>query len=219
MMPTVAEAPRIARIDELPAIAVAGVNWRPVRRELDVRAFGVNAYTADAGELLIEEHDETGDGAGGHEEMYVVVSGHARFTIDGADHDAPAGTLVFLPDAASRRSAVAVADGTAALVVGGRPGEAYSVSAWETMFVGLAAVEAGDPGRAADLMAGELDRHPGNAGVLYNTACFEALAGRRDAALEHLRAAAEIDPAKVRRWAADDRDLDSIRDAPGFPGR
>jgi hypothetical protein len=208
---------RIARIADLPAIRVEGVTWRPVRRELDVRAFGVNAYTADAGALLIEEHDETGDGAGGHEEMYVVVAGHARFTIDGAEHDAPAGTLVFLPDAASRRTAVAVADGTVALVVGGRPGQPYAVSPWEPMFVALAASEAGDPGAAADQMAGVIERYPGNPAVLYNAACFEALAGRRDAALEHLRAAAEIDGDKVRGWAAGDRDLDSLRDDPAFP--
>lgn len=124
--------------------------------------------------------------------------------------------MVFLPDAASRRTAVAVADGTVALVVGGRPGEAYTVSPWETMFVGLAAVEAGDPGRAADLMAGATGEYPGNVAVVYNTACFEALAGRREEALEHLRAAAEIDAEKVRRWAADDTDLDSLRDDPRF---
>jgi hypothetical protein len=217
MMPTVPEPPRISSIEELPSIAVAGVNWRPVRRELDVRAFGVNAYTADAGELLIEDHDETGDGAGGHEELYVVVSGRARFTIDGAEHDAPAGTLVFLPDAASQRSAVAVDDGTSALAVGGRPGAPYTVSAWETMFVGLAAVEAGDPGKAADLMTGVIDQYPGNVSVRYNAACFEALAGRRSEALAHLREAAAIDADKVRRWAADDRDLDSLRDDPAFP--
>lgn len=216
MMIGVPEPPRITRIEDLPPIPVARVNWRPVRRELDVRAFGMNAYTADAGELLIEEHDETGDGAGRHEEMYVVVAGHARFTVDGADHDAPAGTIVFLPDAASRRTAVAVVDGTAALVVGGRPGEAYAVSPWETMFVGLAAVQDGDPEGAADLMEGAIGDHPNNVAVLYNTACFEALAGRREAALEHLRQAAAIDADKVRRWAADDRDLDSLRDAPDF---
>jgi len=212
------EAPRIARIDELPAIPVAGVTWRPVRRELDVRAFGVNAYTADAGALLIEEHDEAGEGgAGRHEELYVVVSGHARFTIDGADHDAPAGTLVFVPDRASKRNAVAVADGTTALVVGGRVGEAYTVSAWEPMFEALALSEAGDPAAAADLMRAALDAYPGNAAVLYNTACFEALAVRRDAAMAHLLEAAERDRESVLRWSAGDSDLDSLRDDPSFP--
>jgi hypothetical protein len=217
MMPTVPEAPRITRIDDLPAVRVAGVTWRPVRRELDVRAFGVNAYTADAGALLIEEHDETGAGAGGHEELYIVVSGHARFTIDGAEHDAPAGTLVFLPDPTSRRAAVALVDGTTAIVVGGRPGEPYSVSPWEPTFAALAASEAGDPAAAADLMAGVIAEYPGNRSVLYNAACLEALAGRREAALGHLREAAALDPDKVRRWAAGDRDLDSVRDSPEFP--
>ena len=109
MMAVVAEPPRITRIEDLPAdLGAAGVGYRLVRRALGVQAFGVNAFTADAGEQLIEEHDETGSGAGTHEELYVVIAGHARFTIDGAEHDAAAGTLVFLPDPASRRSAIAV---------------------------------------------------------------------------------------------------------------
>jgi hypothetical protein len=66
-------------------------------------------------------------------------------------------------------------------------------------------------------MAEALAEHPGQAGVLYNLACFEALAGRREAALEHLRAAAELAPDEVGRWAAGDEDLDSVRDDPGFP--
>ena len=68
-------AARVARIDELERIDVAGVHWRPIRRRLGVQAFGINGYSADAGELLIEEHDETGAGAGAHEELYVVVTG------------------------------------------------------------------------------------------------------------------------------------------------
>src|SRR4051812_2745591 len=126
------EAPRIRRIDEIPAIDAGGVGYRLVRRELGIEAFGVNAFTADAGVHLIEDHDEaSGQGAGGHQELYVVIAGRARFTIDGADHDAPAGTLVFIPDPRSRRSAVAVEDGTMAMAVGGRPGQPYEMSPWE----------------------------------------------------------------------------------------
>ena len=113
------EAPRIKRIEDIPPRPPAGVGYRLVRRELGIRAFGANAFTADAGVQLIEDHDETGSGAGGHEELYVVIAGHARFTIDGAEHDAPAGTLVFIPDPTSRRTATALVDGTAALAVGG----------------------------------------------------------------------------------------------------
>jgi hypothetical protein len=47
---------------------------------------------------------------------YVVLSGRARFTLDGVALDAPAGTLVFLPDPATRRHAVAEQAGAALAV-------------------------------------------------------------------------------------------------------
>jgi len=215
-MAVVAEPPRITRIEDIPAIEGGGVGYRFVRRALGVRAFGVNAFTAGAGEQLIEEHDETGSGAGRHEELYVVIAGHARFTIDGGEHDAAAGTLVFVPDPESRRSAIAVSDGTMALVVGATPGEPYSVSPWESWFVAKGLADGGDLDAAADLMAEALAEHPGNPAVLYNAACFESLAGRREAALEHLAAAVEGEP-KMRKWAAEDVDFDPIRDDPAFP--
>jgi hypothetical protein len=105
-----------------------------VRRYFDVQAFGVNAATGDAGDVVIEEHDERDDseyGTEGHEELFAVMSGHAVFTIDGAEVDAPAGTLVFVRDPALNRAARATADGTAILAVGARPGVAYAVSRWE----------------------------------------------------------------------------------------
>jgi tetratricopeptide (TPR) repeat protein len=210
------EAPRITRIEDIPAIEGGGVGYRFVRRTLGVQAFGVNAFTAGAGEQLIEEHDETGSGAGRHEELYVVIAGHARFTIDGAEHDVAAGGLVFVPDPESRRSAVAVADGTVALVVGGRVGEPYAISPWENWFVAKALADGGDPNAAADLMDEAIAEHPDNPAVLYNAACFESLAGRREAAIAHLTAALERDP-KMRAWAAEDVDFDPIRDDPAFP--
>src|SRR5690242_9414062 len=113
---------RVAHLDELEAIHVAGVNWLPVRRALGITGFGVNAYSANRGERLIEEHDESGGGAGRHEELYVILSGHATFSVDAKEIDAPSGTLVFVPEPTSKRGATAVADGTRALVVGGREG-------------------------------------------------------------------------------------------------
>jgi quercetin dioxygenase-like cupin family protein len=211
------EAPRIARIEDIPALPAAGVSYRLVRRALGVRAFGVNAFTADAGELLIEPHDEMSANAARHEELYVVVSGQATFTIDGAEHDAPAGTLVFVPDPESRREATAVADGTTALAIGGRAGQAYEVSPWESAFAAQALVNEGDADGAADLMEEAIAQHPGHAGVLYNAACFAALAGRREAAMTRLLEAAEIDRERVTKWAAEDEDLDSLRDDPSFP--
>src|SRR3712207_1711218 len=98
---------RVVHIDDLPGLNEESIDaeWRPVRHHLGVSAFGTNAYVAtEAGEVVIEDHDETDYG---HEELYVVLRGRAEFTLDGETVDARAGTLVFLPDPATRRVAVA----------------------------------------------------------------------------------------------------------------
>jgi hypothetical protein len=43
-----------------------------VRRELDVHAFGVNAFRAVGEGNVIGEHDEVGIGSSSQEELYVV---------------------------------------------------------------------------------------------------------------------------------------------------
>jgi hypothetical protein len=126
---------RIARVEEVPALASDLVEgeWRPVRYHFGITAFGCNAYVArEAGELIVEEHEE---GEDGHEELYVVLAGVARFTLDGAEQDAPAGTLVFCERPAVRK-AVAVEPGTTVLAVGGFPGRAFEVSRWESSRTG-----------------------------------------------------------------------------------
>lgn len=207
---------KLARIDEIEAIPVAGgeLHWRPVRRTLGIEAFGINAYTANAGELVVEEHDELGAGAGHHEELYVVITGRATFTVDGESFDAPVGTLVFLDDPAERRGARAEEDRTTVLAIGGARGEAYRVSPWEFVFASAPAWEAKRYDEAKAMMLEGLELHPGNTSILYNLACVEALSGEHEAALEHLEQAA-ADP-RVRTWAQTDSDLDSIRDDPRF---
>lgn len=206
---------RAIHIDELDTIHAAGVNWRPIRRALGITGFGINAYAAARGEQLIEAHDETGGGSGHHEELYLVLSGHAVFTVDEEEIDAPTGTLVFVPEAASRRSAVALTDGTTTIVVGGKPG-AISPSPWEYYFAALPAAEAGDPAGAYDTAAVGLAEHPDHPSLHYNLACYAALAGEPDRALEHLNRAVEGNP-QARSWAATDTDLDSIRSDPRYP--
>jgi hypothetical protein len=108
---------------------------KPVRRHLGIAAFGANARIARAaGEVLVMPHDERAGGphgTGGHEELYVVLRGHATFTLDDRRVDAPAGTLLFVRDPAVVRSAVAAVPDTAILAVGAAPGEPYRVAAWE----------------------------------------------------------------------------------------
>jgi tetratricopeptide (TPR) repeat protein len=188
-----------------------------VREPLGITAFGVNAYSAaEPGEVVVEDHDETGGGAGRHEELYVVLRGHARFTVDGEEIDAPAGTLVFVPDPVSRRVAHAVEAGTVVLVVGGRTGEPFRPSPWERSSLAAAFAQHGEHERALALAREVAEAHPDNGSALYNVACAEARAGARDAALEHLRRAVELDP-RAASWAADDSDLDALRDDPAFP--
>ena len=104
-----------------------------IRRDLDINSFGVNAfYQAQSGAFVIGEHEEVGPGASGHEELYVVVEGAATFTVDGEDTEAPRGTAIFVRPG-TKRSARATEDGTIVLVVGGKPGEAWSMSPGESM--------------------------------------------------------------------------------------
>lgn len=203
-------------VDELDAVPVAGVVWRPVRRRLGIRAFGMNAYTAEgAGRQIVEEHDER---TLGHEEVYVVVRGRATFTIGGEPLDAPAGTIVFIRDPELRRVAVAETEDALVLAVGNAPGRAYEPSPWEAWFAASPLVEAGRFDDARAIFDEALDEHPGHPSLLYNLACVEARGGRSEAALEHLRQALEAQPALAER-AREDPDFETIRGAEGFPGR
>jgi hypothetical protein len=110
------------------------VRWLPVRHYLQIGAFGTNAFSADAGAVVIEPHDELGGDEGielDQEEMYVVVRGGARFVVDGTTIDAPHGTVVFVPEPSARREATATEDGTLILAVGAPVGEAFRQSQWE----------------------------------------------------------------------------------------
>jgi mannose-6-phosphate isomerase-like protein (cupin superfamily) len=199
-------------ISDLEAVPVTDtLVWRPVRRTLGIQAFGVNAYTAaNAGDELIEDHDEGGHAAGRHEELYVVLSGRAAFTVGDEEIDAPAGTLVFIGDPSVRRGARAAEPGSTVLAIGGKAGEPYEVSAWEHFFAAIPHARAGDWELAAETVAAGLPRYADNPALLYNLGCYEARAGRREDAVEHVRRALELDP-KLRAVAVEDEDLDSVR--------
>src|SRR5690349_20390129 len=187
----VSDSYRVAHLDDLDRIAVAGGQYRPIRRRLGVRAFGINAYTAEkAGDQVVEHHTEgAGGGSGRQEELYMVVAGHAEFTVAGETIDAPAGTMVFVPDLTAQRSAVARADGTTVVVVGGPADAPIPTSPFEYWFAAEPAYRAGDYDRAAQIASEGLAEWPQHATLHYQLACYRALAGRRDEALEHLRIA------------------------------
>ena len=207
---------KLSRIGEITPIPVAGgeLQWRPVRRTLGIEAFGINAYTGDAGDLVVEEHDELGAGAGHHEELYVVLTGRATFTVDAESFDAPMGTLVFLDDPKERRGARAEEDGTTVLAVGGVRGEPFRISPWEFAFAMVPAYNERRYEEAKALLLEGLEHHPGNPSLLYDLACVEALVGEEDAALDHLEGAV-VDPG-LRACAPKDPDLESLRNDPRF---
>lgn len=205
------------KLDTIEPIPVVGgtLLWRPLRRTLDVGAFGINAYVApETGDDVVEEHSER---AVGHEEVYVVLSGRASFTLDGETLDAPAGTVVFVRDPTVVRHARAEEHGTAVLAVGGPRGSAYEPSAWEDVFAAERHRASGD----FDAMVAELEealaRRPDHPRLLYGLAAAEALAGRRDDAIAHLRRALELRP-DFEPWVREDADLASLRDHADWPG-
>jgi len=211
-------AARAVRLDEVEPISVAGGLYRPLRRALGVRAFGINAYSArERGDQLIERHDETGSGCGHQEEAYIVVFGHARFTVDDQEIDAPAGSIVFVRDITAKRSAVAIVANTTAIVVGGPADRPLPVSPFEYWFVAEQPYSRGDYRAAIEIAAEGLERWPDHPQIHYQLACYHALAGNHGEALDHLEQAVAAD-ASTRDWARDDDDLDAIRDDPRFAG-
>jgi hypothetical protein len=110
-------------------------DWRPVRIHFGIRSFGTNAYVGGrAGDEVVGEHTETDESGTLHEELYYVATGHATFTVDGEQVEAPAGTFVYVPDPATTRGAVAREPETTVLCFGGTPGEAFAVSPWERKY-------------------------------------------------------------------------------------
>lgn len=205
-----------ANISDLAYKFPNNASWAMLRTHFDIQSFGVNAYIAEEpGIELVGEHDELGERAGKHEELYFVSNGRATFTVNGDEIDAPTGTFVFVRDLAAKRKAVAEEAGTTVLIVGGKPGEAFTPSPWERNAEGLIHFSDKDYEKAAETYERFLAETPGDPGFLYNLACAESLLGRKEDALEHLRQSVEADT-NFKKNALEDPDFDAIRDDPEF---
>jgi tetratricopeptide (TPR) repeat protein len=203
----------VAHLDQIEEFADAGCHYRPIRHELGITAFGVTAWTARAaGDLIINEHDE--DDPTADQELFLVLSGHAVFAIDGDSVDAPAGTLVFAPPR-TKRTASAREQGTTIIAVEGTPGKAYEARGWELWAPLAPLYEAGEYAEVADRLRALVAAAPQYPMLFFNLACCESRVGRTRDALGHLRHAIELSE-EFRDSAKADPDLDPIRDEPAF---
>ena len=205
----------MAHLDEIEELRDRRCPWRPVRHHFGITSFGVNAWTGPrVGDRIINEHDESEPDS--HEELYLVLSGRAAFELDGERVDAPAGTFVFA-EPGVRRTAFAEEPETTLIALGGSPGTAYEPDGWELWAPVNPLYRAGEYAAAADRGRELAEANPQYAGLLYNLACCESLAGRTADAIEHLRTAIEMWE-DCRGMARGDPDFDSIRALPPFQG-
>ena len=159
---------------------------------------------------MVEPHTESPEL--GHQELYFVATGRARFILDGKEHDASAGTYVFVPDTATHRHAVAEEPNTTVLSFGGPP--VFTPSAWEWTFR-ASQLKKTDPEAARKLLDEGLEVWPTSPSIYYEIGCWEAQQGNNDAALEALRKAIDREPA-LREYLEKDDDLLGLRENPGF---
>lgn len=204
---------KVARLDEIDELDDGREPYRPVRHHLGITSFGITTWTARAaGDRLINEHDESEPDS--QEELYLVLQGNAVFELDGDRVAAPVGTFVFAPPGV-KRTAFADEAGTTVVALGGTPGKAYEPDGWELWAPLNPLYRAGDYAGAADRGRVLVETHPHYAGLLYNLACCESLAGRTVDSVEHLRRAIDASE-KFRTFARADSDFDPIREEPAF---
>ena len=124
--------PRFAvrRLEDVPRVPSepSDPQWFPLQHYFGFTAFGVNVYVAEAdGVQLLGEHDEAGSN---QEELYLVTTGDATFVVDGERFDAPAVTVVAVPDPSVRRVATAKLADTTIVAIGGERRAAFETS-WQ----------------------------------------------------------------------------------------
>jgi uncharacterized cupin superfamily protein len=111
----------VRRIDEMEAI-VRG-SFKKARAELGVSSFGIQVIDMPPNVDAYPEHDHSQDG---QEEVYVAMRGGGEIEIDGERHPLDPETMVRV-SAGTNRKLLPGDDGMRVLVIGGVPGQAYSI--------------------------------------------------------------------------------------------
>jgi mannose-6-phosphate isomerase-like protein (cupin superfamily) len=119
---------QIADVNEIPPVKPDWPpTWKSVRHHFGITAYGINAVTKDADNVLIPEHDER---ESGQQELYFVHRGGVRVTLDGEPHEASEGAMIAIEPSVSRKIE-STSSPTTLICIGGTPGKAYEVGEWE----------------------------------------------------------------------------------------
>jgi uncharacterized cupin superfamily protein len=119
---------QVAEVNDVPPVKPDWPQtWKSIRHHFGITAFGINAVTKDAGQVLIPEHNER---ESGQQEIYFVHAGEVVATLDGESVTVPAGGLIGVEPGVSRKIE-STASPTTVVCVGGTPEAAYEVGGWE----------------------------------------------------------------------------------------
>lgn len=202
----------VAALDDIEEMDDGRCPYRPVRHHFGITTFGATTWTAkSAGDRLINEHDEKDE----FDELYLVLSGSARFELAGDTVPAQTGTFVRVPPGVMRTAYAEEAGTTVLALGGGREGQPYRPGGWEVWSPLRPLMEAGRHEELIDRAQSVIDEEPAYPELLYNVACSESLLGRVDDALDHLRRAVDLLP-ELGGFAREDEDLVALRDLPAF---
>ena len=112
----------LQEITGIPTVSDAGPEeptWYPLQHALGIDTFGANLFVAThADQPLVDDHDECDSG---QQELYLVLEGEVAFRLDGEEAHLGRGLAVAITDPSVRRSATALREGTALLIIGAGP--------------------------------------------------------------------------------------------------
>ena len=111
---------------EFPGYPEPRPRWYAIRQAFGITAFGIAATEAADGESLIWPHTEA---QYGHEELYLVLEGRARFLFEGEGEVEVGRHQLLYVRPELGRGAIALETPTVLFMVGGKPG-AYEPPVW-----------------------------------------------------------------------------------------
>ena len=120
----------VTKLDEIEEVTDGRCPWRPVRHQLGITAFGVNAFTASRS-ATGSSTSTTRRASTTCRRSSTSSTRAARGSSSAASASTPpAGTFVYVPPDV-KRTAFAEEPGTTLVAVGGKPGAAYEPSGYE----------------------------------------------------------------------------------------